>query len=266
MTKRLLALTAVALVATQSLGSLPNQLATTEPPPGSDTDHGPYSVQDQTLGAADPWRAIAYDNFSISSSYNITGIDWVGIYSEPLPLPASDTDFIVQIWGDSSGVPDISSPLHTFTFEGGATAGLGGADLTVTANGDVSSSTSTTIGGGPGFDYSGTISSTLLTAGDYWISIIADQRFDNPTLVDPEWQWHTGTGPGDGFYAYDATLDPVGSPEYGILQPDKDLAFAIRGSLVPEPQSAIMILMGLSLAGLVRHRNRSLPTQHETPQ
>jgi len=258
MTKRLFALTALALMASQSLATLPDQLTTTEPAPGSDTDHGHYSVQEQTLGAADPWRAIAYDNFSLSSSYNITGIDWVGIYAEPLPASPSDTDFIVQIWGDSSGVPDISSPLHTFTFEGGATAGTGGGNLSVTANGDISSSTSTTVGGGPGFDYSATIASTLLTAGDYWISIIADQLFDHPSEVDPECQWHTGTGPADGFYAFDAVLDPVNTPGYGILQPDKDLAFAIRGTLVPEPQTALMVLMGLSMAGLLRRRDRGV--------
>ena len=243
-----------AFTASQVLIALPSQLPRIEPATG---DHGVFSVQDQTSGSQDPNRAIAFDNFSLSSGYTATGIDWVGIYAEPLADDPSDTDFIVQIWGDSGGVPDLGSGAkHTFQFEGGPDAGTAGADLFVNHNGDVSSATDTSVGGGPGFVYSGAISPTPIAAGDHWISIIADQRFDSAApVVDPEWQWHIGTGPGDGFFARDVLLDADGTPEYGIHQHHKDLAFSIRG-IIPEPSGMLLALIGLVFVGLLR-RNRS---------
>ena len=125
MKKFLLAL-CFAFTASQVLLALPSQLTRIEPSTGG--DHGVFSVQDQTSGSQDPNRAIAFDNFSLSSGYTATGIDWVGIYAEPLADDPSDTDFIVQIWGDSGGVPDLGSGAeHTFQFEGGPDAGIAGA-------------------------------------------------------------------------------------------------------------------------------------------
>jgi hypothetical protein len=262
--KTFFALGALMLVSSQAIAALPNQLVRIEPAAGSDFDHGPYSTQEQGV-ANDPDRAIAFDNFTLGSTYNITGIDWVGLYAEPLPgfggAPgvSQDTDFVVKIWGDASGVPDIGSgALHTFNLEGGPIAGTGGPDLSVVPNGDVSSATSTSVGGGPGFSYGGAIiPPTLLAAGDYWISVVADQVFGNASpIFDPEWQWHRGTGPGDGFYAADFTLDPAGTPAYGILQPDKDLAFALRGRIVPEPSGMLMAIFGLTAVGLIRRKRK----------
>lgn len=243
------------LLAAPALAQLPNQ-PIFAPPSG---DHGVYATQNQLFGPNDQDLAKAYDNFSLSSDYLIDGFNWSGIYAEPFPATRSDTDFVVEIWGVDAGnnnYADVGSgPLLTFNFEGGTTAGTGGPDLTVTALGHTSPATDNTPGGGEAFSYSGSVPPIPLAAGDYWISILANQTFSNQVEVDPEWQWHLGTGPGDSFTAYDRTLDPAGTPLAGILQEgDKDLAFQITGQLVPEPNSALLAALGMLSLGLIRRQ------------
>lgn len=236
------------VLVTSAVYAHPNQPAM-EPPAGQ--DHGVYSLQDRTFGAADPTRAIAYDNFSQSQAYNLTAIRWTGIYAEPFPANLSDTDFVVSIWGDAGGLPDLSSPVKSWTFFGGANAVQSGPDLTVTANGDTNPTTPTTPGGGDGFDYRAPINFQL-GAGKYWISIIADQTFDNPQpIVDPSWQWHLGKGPGDGFYFEDLELN---QPLTKDGTEGKDLAFIFEGTVVPEPHSAVLAALGFLLVGTLRRR------------
>lgn len=228
-------------------------------PIAADVDHGVYSVQEQVVGVApaastDPYRAAGFDNFSLAAEYILTGISWSGIYAEAFPGAISDTDFYVEIYGDSSDAPDLGTgPVLTWLFEGGIVAGTGGPDLTVTANGDVSPSTATTVGGGPGFDYEATFAGTSLAAGDYWISIVADQLFDNADpIVDPEWQWHLGDGPGDGFQHVDYALDGPMAPL--VESPGKDLAFSLSGTIVPEPAAGLMGFMAFIGLGMMRRR------------
>lgn len=247
------AIAALLLTAAQAM-ALPNQPALIP----ADGDYGVYAVQAQVVGPTDPDLAKAYDNFSLGADYNLLGFEWSGIYAEAFPTTPSDTDFIVEIWNidpANSNLADVGSgPVLSFSFEGGATAGVGGADLTVTALGYTSPATATTFGGGEAFSYDADVPSTMLAAGDYWISILADQSFDNKIEIDPEWQWHLGTGPGDGFATFDRTLDPPGTLQAGTLQDGKDLAFAIRGELVPEPNSALMAAFGLLSLGLIRRK------------
>ena len=219
-------------------------------------DYGVYSTQNQLYGPNDVDLAKAYDNFTVGADgFEIAGFSWWGLYAEPFPSSdRSDTDFIVEIWGSDSGLADTASgPVYTFNFEGGSTAGTGGPDLTVTALGYTSPATDYTVGGGEAFSYSGSVDpGAVLSAGDYWISILANQTFSNPTEFDPEWQWHLGTGPGDGFAAYDRTLDPPGTPLAGILEAGKDLAFEIHE--VPEPSAGLMAACGLLSLGLIRRK------------
>ena len=244
---------AVLMTAAQALAALPNQPAVIP----ADGEYGVYAVQSQLAGPADPDLAKAYDNFSISGDYTITGFSWAGVYAEPLPADPSDTDFIVQIWNidpSNDNKADVhNGPIYTFNFEGGVDAGTGGSDLMVTPLGHVSTSTNATQGGGPDYSYYGDVAPVSLAAGDYWISILANQLFSNPDpIIDPEWQWHLGSGPGDGFTDFDRTLDPPGTLQAGILEPGKDLAFRIHG--VPEPTGAILAALGLASLGMVRRK------------
>lgn len=235
----------VSIAAAPALAALPNQ-PSVEPPAGA--EHGVYSVTDQALGGSDPAAAIAYDNFTLSSAYNLSGATWTGIYAEPLPGALSETDFIVSIWGDSGGAPDLSSAILSWNLDGGPASGSG-PDVTVVGNGDVSTNTASTPGGGPGFDYSTTSIGGTLGAGSYWISIQADQRFDNVApVVDPEWQWHTA-GDGDGFYLEDLAIN-----QELVRDTDKDLAFSLQGTVVPEPSSALLGLLGMLSIGMLRRK------------
>lgn len=211
-------------------------------------DHGVYSVQWQDLGIEDPDRAIAFDNFSIGQPSTITEIGWTGIYAEPFPATVSDTDFLVTIWDDESGTPSLDAAVLHFVFEAGPTAGESGSDLQVTENASLSPSPSTltTVGGGLAFDYVAPVAG-VLNEGNYWISIVADQRFDSEFPdVDPEWQWHLAdTASPDGFFAADFTFDPPDTPAFGIQQ-NGDLAFTIRGTIVPEPSLFVHGLVAFS--------------------
>ena len=193
------------------------------------------------------------------SDYIIDGLCWSGIFAEAIPDPASDVDFIVEIWNVdpmNSNLPDITGgPVLTWMLDGGA-AGATGPDVTVTALGHVSPATTTTIGGGPAYSYEADLTSATLAAGDYWISILANQAFDHPTEYDPEWQWHLGDGPGDGFSSFDRTLMPPGTLQSGILQEGKDLAFTLKGQLVPEPSSMLMAGFAFISLGLLRRKRK----------
>lgn len=240
------------LCASIAVAALPNQPRIAAPDPGF--DFGPFSTVDTTaIPQPDILRATAYDNFTIDADYILSGITWSGIYETVLPTVPSDTDFIINIFGDDAGVPDVDAgTLYSWTIEGGV-AGVSDGDVMSAANGLFSPVTATSLGDGPGYDYMANIDATL-SADTYWVSIVADQRFSNTVDLDPEWQWMQGDGPDDGFYAFDAQLDPMGTPESGLFSAGKDLAFELKGTLVPEPASALLGLMGFMALGMLRKR------------
>ena len=232
--------------------ALPSQPKLVPVPSG---DFGAFSTVDTSaIPQPDILRATSYDNFTTSDAYNLSGITWSGIYEANLPDQPATTDFIITIYGASGGAPDLSDVQHSWTLIGG-TAGESGPDVTVTSNGELSPTTATALGMGEGFDYEASIGGTL-DAGSYWISIVADQRFSNTVDLDPEWQWRLGDGPANGFYFYDAQ-NPEGPVDLGTLQADKDLTFALQGTLVPEPSSALMVVLGVAALAIQRRRRGS---------
>lgn len=206
--------------------TLINQSALEPDPSNGLVDHGVYSVRNQAAGDNDPLESIAYDNFSLCSTSFLSSISWTGIYSEPLPSLPSRTDFTISIWSDQNGAPNANAePILRWELDGGL-AGESGPDISVLPNGDVNEMTEYTFGGGAGFDYQASISGHL-PSGEYWISIQALQRFDNPSpTIDPEWQWHFGSGLEDGFFSEDKPLDRPLSKT-----PGRDLAFSLRGTI-----------------------------------
>jgi hypothetical protein len=259
MKKSLLCL-AITLIAMANLASADLPVHSIfEPPASPPTDHGVYSVHEDPLSTPDPDQAKAYDNFSLSSAYIIDGINWHGIYAEPIPSPGANVDFLIEIWGDDSGMPDLGNQAASFfLLHGPATDAVGTTgDVTRSvpdSGAHVSPLTDTTPGGGPAVQYDAALAPTLLPAGDYWLSIQAVQLFNSPNAVDPEWQWHVGEGPNpDGFFSADLTLDPGLGIKGKLVQPDKDLAFELKG-MVPEPSGITLALLGLASFGVVRRK------------
>ena len=195
---------------------------------------GPFASVDMDLGS-DPEEAKAWDDFSLADATVIDALTWYGAYVEPFAtgdgVLTPETDFLVEIFNDDSGVPGT---LHTaFPLEGGD-AGVSDGNVHTWALGH------TAEDGGPAYGYHAMLPFTVLTAGDYWISITAQQTFPNdaPT-IDPTWQWHLGSGAGDGFYTFDDTFDDPGDLDVGavdteprpaVFEDNKDLAFELHAS------------------------------------
>lgn len=219
----------LALLTAQSLAALPNQMRRI-PATG---DHGVYSVQLAGSAGSDPNLTKAYDNFTLSEAYELTGISWSGIFAEPIPAGSVETiEWTVEVWADDAGEPAVSAgPLPGFEWSFGGNIVPGspvGPLLSVAANGDISPATSTTVGGGAGYDYTATLPYAVLPAGRYWISIIADQTFGSPEFVDPEWQWALGEGADNTyFHVGSAVVAP------GLQTGETDLAFQLTGAAVP---------------------------------
>lgn len=233
--------------------ALPMQPAVDPNTIASGLDYGVFSLVEDSLGLADDMRALAYDDFTINDTYVIDKICWAGIYAEEFPNnPEADTNFLIRFLKDDGGVPDLGAVAHSITVSGGL-AGQSNGDLTVTPLGYTSPATAfNPIGDGEAFEYEAEVMPFSLGPGDYWISITASQEFDTPGEIDPEWMWHLGEG-NDGFYAYDH-LFPVGTEDIGEFFSDKNLAFGLKGEVIPEPGSAFMALIGMVSLGLLRRK------------
>lgn len=198
-----------------------------------DRNLGPYASIDRTM-LSDPFEAKAWDNFTLSSETVIDGISWDGAYVEPFATGVGaqtpQTDFIVEIFADDSGLP--GTLLHTFDLPGGD-AGVSDAMVTTTLLGH------TAEFDGPTYHYDALLPFTAVAAGDYWLSITAAQTFPSAG-IDPTWQWHLGSNPGgdDGFYFYDDTFDEPGDNDNGLVDgvpypttfDSKDLSFEIHAA------------------------------------
>ena len=200
----------------------------------ADGNLGPFASVDREL-SSDPFEAKAWDNFSLSEWTVIDGLKWTGAYIEPFAtgdgVAIPDTDFTIEIFNDDGGAPGTLA--HSFFVKGGK-AGVSDANVTSTLLGY------TAEDGGPAYEYQAMLPFTGLVAGDYWISVTAEQTFPNaaPT-IDPTWQWQLGSGPGDGFYTFDDTFDTPGDNDNGDVdetarpasfEADKDLSFDLLAS------------------------------------
>ena len=85
-----------------------------------DSDFGSFATIDSSaIPQPDILRAFSYDNFTLGSAYNLSGITWSGIYEAALPDMPSTTDFLVTIYGDASGSPDLGDVVMSWTLLGG---------------------------------------------------------------------------------------------------------------------------------------------------
>jgi len=215
-------------------------------------DHGAFSSREDHV-ATDPLATLAFDNFVLpgTGTYDVASIGWAGIYDEAFPATPLETSFEVKIYSDDASKPGTA--LHTYWLPGGI-AGQDDGMVKTTSLNHQSPATDTSPGGGEAYAYEAHLAGveSLMGGTTYWASIQAVQHFDTVGDNDPIWQWHLGSGSGDGFYQRDVEFDPMNTPAYGIFQADKDLAFSL--TLVPEPNSIVMAMFGLCTLGLIRRR------------
>ena len=190
----------------------------------ADGNLGPFASVEMDR-TSDPMEAKAWDNFSLHGETFLDSISWDGAYVEPFSSGLTpETDFLVEIYSEEADKP--GTLLYSWNLDGGD-AGVSDGDVTSTLLGHTAEM------GGPVFHYEADLPKTVVAEGDYWISITAIQSFPNPfPKIDPTWQWHLGSGAGDGFYTYDDVFDDVvdGTPSPTVFEPVKDLSFTLHGS------------------------------------
>ncbi len=175
--------------------------------------NGAYSSQNDTNGFGN--FATAYDNFTLSGTYTISTVEWVGSYFNP-SIQGTITGFTVSFYADNAGVP--------------------GTQLATT--GDVAGNANESFlridnAGNPTYLYGLGTSFTATGGTKYWLSIVPDLGFP------PQWGWETGTG-GDGA-SYQCFFGSCGAVP-------NDLAFALA---TPEPGSMLLLATALAEIGLV---------------
>jgi hypothetical protein len=205
--------------------------------PNSAGGVGIYFSQNDTEFSPPNLYQVAYDNFKLSTTSTITGVQWQGGYNGG--PQGNITAFHLTFWPDMV-VGNVHQPN---------TSVANPFSVTILGNGNEKSA-GTEIGSSGStnliFNYSANLpkSFTAQAGTEYWLSIFPDLD----SSVAGNWGWHTGLG-GDGTSAID-TFDPaVGTP--GRTFPNNDLTFALTGSAASVPEPSTLALLGLGCAALV---------------
>lgn len=191
--------------------------------PYAETANGGYFASTQA-------GYLQFDSFVLAADARIESVGWYGVdLNEILGwTPVNPVSFSIGIYADDgNGQPGSELATTTIPDSGGATdTGLDLQGLTL-------------------YQYSGTLPTPFLASAGtrYWIAIV------DPT-DNADWFWASGAGP-DGTHA--ALIG--GQP--GVYA--DDLSFVLQGSVVPEPGSAALFLLGA--AGLLGRalRRRATP-------
>ena len=146
-------------------------------------------------------------------------VQWTGVYS-PAETPLPTDSFTIVFYADNAGLPGAAAG----TFPVGNSVGR--VDSTVDLN----------LGGGIIFDiynYTATVNQPVTMGTTYWLSIFNDTTAD----ADDSWFWGTGTT---------GTAARSNNQASWMLLPGSipDMDFVLEGTVVPEPGTASLLLLG----------------------
>jgi hypothetical protein len=162
--------------------------------------------------------ATAYDNFTLSNTWDVESFHFVGGYFAG--SPAAISGWTLTFYNDASGAPGGAIATGFFAGNGGETLLPNGL-----------------------YQYDLYFNSFDMGPGTYWASVVPDIGFP------PQWGWASATG-GDGT-SWQCFLGSCGPLAV-------DFAFALDGTLVtstPEPGTMLMLATGvLGLAGTLRRK------------
>ena len=170
------------------------------------------------LPAVDSDQQIA-DDFTLSSLADIEIVEWSGYFvNDSLPGTTSSVDFIVRFFSGAPATTPLFSENVSATF--------------------VQTGTHSQIGD-PLYRFSASLSSPLQLLGNttFWLSVLDT---DADTTTNFRWLESTNT-----FNSESAFRNGEGS---AWIADDKDFAFTLSGTLIPEPSTLSLGSLGLLVA------------------
>lgn len=190
-------------------------------------DDNSYTSQNDTQSGGLGSFSKVFDNFTLTSSSQISDVHWIGAYypeagSTDIGSPVV-SGFLIEFWSDALGEP--GSLLFSESISGNADETFLNAGLYNQIF----------------YSYDADLTSNFLAlAGtQYWLSIQAQLAYP------PHWGWATGNGPDSA--SYQDYLDQRYFNE-------NDQAFSLTGTSVPEPST--ILLLGIASCGLLLRKRK----------
>ena len=177
------------------------------------------SIAIASVQTDDPFepRAKAFDNFTLSTDVDLTGIEWRGAYNNvfnPNPDFRGTIDFEVWIYSNNANnSPNVNDVLFTGLFDAGDSGIDNGTEVSKMIVPNTSHRT-----GGVITDYELEFDPVSLSAGTYWLSVVGNQTLPSPhpddfpadpnKHFDPTWSWVTANSGDNLAYQFDQRFDP----------------------------------------------------------
>lgn len=180
--------------------------------------------------------AAAYDNFSLSTSATVTGVQWVGSFFQPDangPATGNITGFTLSFYSDAGNGP--GSLLASFSV-------AGNAGQSFLANDSLGNST---------YVYSAPVNLAITGGTTEWLSIVPDLAFP------PQWGWETSsTGDGVSYGCFEGDCGTrTGDQAFSLTSDGSVTPPPPPPSPVPEPETLVLLGTGIAgLAGAIRRR------------
>ncbi len=163
------------------------------------------------------------DDVTLGETTFITGVEWTGQYKFGDGVPQAVDQFSIAIYGDAGGEPTVGVPLELFDV---------GNNVNRTDSGFV-------LSGQPVYSYDAEISFPMQAGETYWVSI-----YNNSELDDDRYYWNMLFDAGNSFASGD------GGASWSSFSDRHDF----RLTSVPEPASAVLVVLGIAVCGMRRKR------------